>query len=219
MPGRFAGRKAHPSLSESGRNRCALNTEAISAALGVDVHSEEGQISLVLRETTGPSAIWQNAPEVASRFVIALLVVGVDCRALWKRDAAATWPAFELLLPITNFAADPEQDLEYPRALVPPGLELVGVLAPVLRGLCGEHPFDFNHVLPHAREVLTKGHDAQAIELCDILVDVALHCAALSEPRAGRAAQARVLKALILLEHAVRGQRSAQTRLRPPEDC
>ena len=97
-----------------------MNVEALSSALGVQLHAEDGNMSLVLRETKGPSAVWQTAPELAFSFALALLVAGVDCRALWERDVAATYPAFELLRPRTEVAAELEPDSRRPLPVVSP---------------------------------------------------------------------------------------------------
>lgn len=190
-----------------------VNIEALSAALGVQLHAEQGDISLVLRETTGPSLVWQTSPELAFSFALALLVAGVDCRALWDRDAAATYPSFELLLPRTEVASELEPDSPRPPPVVSPGLGLAAALAYALRTMAGEEPFDTNRVLPWARKVLTEGHDARAMELGDLLIDVALHCAALSGPATSTAAASYLQRAVIFLEYTGRGERSDETRL------
>jgi len=195
------------------RPQQALNVEELFAALGVQLRASDGQLWLSLVQKTGPSTVWQRTPELAFQFMLGLRLASVDCRALWERDAATAWPAFELLLPLATTTDDLEQQTQRMMELIPPGLELAGALAQMLRGLSPTEQFAVNHALPWARRVLTTGPEAQAMQLGDILIDVALYCAKLEEPSAALAAASHVQLATMLFEYTARGQRSDEARL------
>jgi hypothetical protein len=139
--------------------------------------------------------------------------VGIDCRALWERDANVSWPAFELLRPQRGEAVVPEVGRERWTAVAPPGLEVVAALAEWLRLLPHAEPFNFADVMPGIREVLTKAPDSQSVDFGDVLIDVALFCAQFLERRADLALASFLQKAAILLEYTARGQPRDELRL------
>jgi tetratricopeptide (TPR) repeat protein len=194
-------------------SRQAVDNKALLVQLGAELHVDRGKLTLAVSDTPGPSAIWQSEPQRAFVFVLALLVAGVDCRALWAREAVAPWPTLKLLLPRDGTAPDAEAETARLIALVPPGLGLAAALAASLRYMRYAEPLDFNVVVYWARKVLTEGADQEALDLGDSLLDVTLYCANLLDQTHDSALASYLQKASILLEYTVRGQPSDEGRL------
>ena len=160
--------------------------------------------------------LWLYGSREAFLFILALLVAGVDCRALFERDcepsrAHSASALYQLLWP----NAEPATRAELEQLIESfPGIELAIALAQALRAERVPEPFVFNDVLFWVRKVLVS--DAHQVRLLgDVLSHVARHCAALvaAEGCAASEAESYLQKAIIVLEYTGQGHPSDEARL------
>ncbi|MES1184068.1 MAG: hypothetical protein ABUL60_09635 [Myxococcales bacterium] len=189
---------------------------ALMRGLGVELRVVGSVPTLVVTANRSLPSLWQEGEQAAFLFILALLVAGVDCRALFQRDcepsrARSASPLYKLLWPNPEPLANPELERLTERGAE---IQLAMALALSLRTQRLPEPFVFNDVLFWVRKVLVVDAD-QATLLGDALSHVARHCASLVAAEGGAPCEAEsyLQNAIILLEYTTRGQPSDEGRL------
>lgn len=195
----------------------SVDVPGILEALGVELAASRTGVELrVVRHKVEPS-LWHFAAYDAFQVILAMLVVGADCRPLFERDRPRLEHLPELyrvLFPPGLPARDWERDPARLAALAP-GLEMAAGLARVLRNQQLPEPFDFNYVIFWLRKILQEGVEAQAVALGDIVLDVSQRCARVTAGGGSEfaAQMAYVQHGIIALEYVARGRRTDEGRL------
>jgi hypothetical protein len=197
----------------------AFDVPRVLRALGVKLELAQSRDIVALPIRAEGANPWMEQPHAAFQVVLALLVAGVGCSALFARDSAAfrqgsRFELYRMLCPDHRIGSDPaaavariQEDAR--------GIELAVGLGQVLRNSQLAEPFDFNQVLFWARQVLVTDGSEQPGLLADVLIDVAWRCAHLVAEATGdaRNAESYAQKAVIFLEYVARGGEDDETRL------
>jgi hypothetical protein len=198
--------------AERPRPRGSVDVAALLHALGATLAVTDDRVKLLAQGAEPLAAIWQERPREAFEFLVALLVVGVDCSAIYTRDA----PHAERAHPLHAFVLPGGSGLELQQlASLAPGVELPLGLLGVMRRTYRE-PYDLNDILFWVRKVLLEFPDEHAQRFGDTLTQVALHCAKLADavgPGSQGSSQAHAQMAVIFAEYTARGTRSDEVRL------
>jgi len=192
-----------------------LSFAQILRALAIELRVIGNQPTLAV---TGPSSsplLWQHGLREAFLTILALLVAGVDCRALFERDtdpsrSTSAPDLYKLLWPRSGSVEQADLGGLIART---PEIELAIVLAETLRSERIAEPIVFDDVLSWVRKVLVvDAHQARL--LGDVMGHIARQCASLVAANGALVdAQSYLQKAIILLEYTGHGHPSDERRL------
>jgi tetratricopeptide (TPR) repeat protein len=182
-----------------------LDVPTLLRALGADLSLVDGQPTLLV---AGPrSEIWNQTPAESFLLLLSLLVTGVDCRALFQRDA--TWsgapPLYRLLWPRAPSVDVVDLARRYP------DLALALALAAKVREQVASEPIAFKSMFGVVKQTLLTGPPEPVRRLGDALIDAALRCAELTTDMGRSEALAQV--GTICLQWSCRGERADEARL------
>jgi hypothetical protein len=198
-------------------HRLPLDIQRLLHALGAELVVAGPEVSVRTIRAEGPDP-WAGEPSAAFLVVLGLLVVGVDCRALFARDMAAGDASehpllYRLLWPDSRVGTDVELAVDRVHEAAG-GIELAVALGQVLRNSRLQEPFDFNHAIYWVRRILMNTELPQSLELGDALMEAAWYCARLIVRSGGTAtdAESYLQKAIICLEYIARGTEADESR-------
>jgi hypothetical protein len=198
-------------------HRLPLDIPRLFRGLGVVLVNEGRGLALRTCHADGSNP-WKREPAVPFLVLLGLFVVGVDCRDLFARDMVAPDASkqphlYRVLWPDSRIGRDVEASVERLRG-VAQGIELGVGLAQVLRNSELPEPIDFNHALFWVRRVLVNAETPQSLQLGDVLIEVAWHCARLILHSGGTVIDAEpyLQKAVICTEYLARGTEDDEAR-------